>query len=124
MTGSVPLDDEELAEWLAESPSVATASVSPVVHRKVQTQPGLFFTVAHKETSLVIDVLTRDFGRIALIAKGAKRPYSQLRAVLQTFQPLQLSWSGKQELKTLTQADWVGGMIPLEKSAGMRLLSE
>jgi recombinational DNA repair protein (RecF pathway) len=53
--------------------------VSPVVHRKVQTQPGLFFTVAHKETSLVIDVLTRDFGRIALIAKGAKRPYSQLR---------------------------------------------
>ncbi|MBR7783335.1 DNA repair protein RecO [Undibacterium luofuense] len=119
MTGSVPLDDDELAEWLAESPSVpATAIPRSAVQRKVLTQPGfVLHSRPYKETSLVIDVLTRDCGRIALIAKGAKRPYSQLRSVLQTFQPLQLSWTGKQDLKNLTQADWVGGMFPLEKSA-------
>jgi hypothetical protein len=60
-------------------------------------------------------LFTRDFGRVALIAKGAKRPHSQLRGVLQTFQPLSSGWVGKSELRTLTDAEWVGGMLPLEK---------
>ena len=42
----------------------------------------------YRETSLIIDVLSRDHGRLALVAKGAKRPHSELRGVLQTFQPL------------------------------------
>ncbi|MEB0138019.1 MULTISPECIES: DNA repair protein RecO [unclassified Undibacterium] len=85
---------------------------------RVHQQPGfVLHSWPHKETSLIIDVLTRDYGRIALVAKGAKRPHSQLRSVLQTFQPLQLSWTGKSELRILTGADWVGGMLPLEKSA-------
>ncbi|GAB7535306.1 DNA repair protein RecO [Burkholderia sp. 3C] len=67
----------------------------------------------YRETSLIIDVLTRDHGRVALVAKGAKRPHSALRGVLQTFQPLSLSWSGKSEMRTLTGAEWVGGMLPL-----------
>jgi DNA repair protein RecO (recombination protein O) len=37
--------------------------------------------------------------------------------VLQTFQPLSAGWSGKNELRTLTDADWVGGLLPLEKTA-------
>jgi len=44
-----------------------------------------------------------------LIAKGAKRPHSVLRPVLQRFQPLLVSWSGKSELRTLTKSEWVGG---------------
>jgi DNA repair protein RecO (recombination protein O) len=71
----------------------------------------------HRETSLIIDVLTRDHGRLALVAKGAKRPHSALRGVLQTFQPLALSWSGKSEVRTLTGAEWVGGMLPLAGDA-------
>lgn len=71
----------------------------------------------HKETSLIVDVFTREYGRIALVAKGAKRPHSQLRGVLQTFQPLQAGWTGKSELRILTGAEWVGGMLPLEKTA-------
>ncbi|MDI7046953.1 DNA repair protein RecO, partial [Escherichia coli] len=56
-------------------------------------------------------------GRLALVAKGAKRPHSALRGVLQTFQPLALSWSGKSEVRTLTGAEWVGGMLPLAGDA-------
>ncbi|TCS34332.1 DNA replication and repair protein RecO [Paucimonas lemoignei] len=85
---------------------------------RVNQQPGfVLHSYPYKETSLIIDVLTRDHGRIALVAKGAKRPHSQLRGVLQTFQPLSLSWSGKGELRTLTGAEWVGGLLPLEKDA-------
>jgi DNA repair protein RecO (recombination protein O) len=62
-------------------------------------------------------VFSRDHGRVALVAKGAKRPHSALRGVLQTFQPLGLSWTGKGEVRTLTQAEWVGGMLPLAGDA-------
>lgn len=86
-------------------------------HRVVQ-QPGfVLHSYPYKETSLLVDVFTRSHGRIALIAKGAKRPHSKLRGVLQTFQPLSLNWSGKSEVRTLTAAEWVGGLLPLEKSA-------
>ncbi|WGS43079.1 DNA repair protein RecO [Burkholderia sp. JSH-S8] len=81
---------------------------------RVAEQPAfVLHSYPHRETSLIIDVLTRDHGRLALVAKGAKRPHSALRGVLQTFQPLLLSWSGKSEVRTLTGAEWVGGMLPL-----------
>ena len=84
---------------------------------RVLAQPAfVLHSYPYKETSLVIDVFSRQYGRIALLAKGAKRAHSQLRGVLQTFQPLTLSWSGKSELQTLTAAEWVGGMRPLEKN--------
>lgn len=85
---------------------------------RVAGQPGfVLHSYPYKETSLIVDVFSREHGRIALVAKGAKRPTSQLRGVLQTFQPLSLSWSGKSEVRTLIAAEWVGGMLPLEKSA-------
>jgi DNA repair protein RecO (recombination protein O) len=62
-------------------------------------------------------MFSRDYGRIALIAKGAKRPSSRLRGVLQTFLPLSFCWTGKSELRSLVSAEWVGGMAPLENSA-------
>ncbi|WP_175899419.1 DNA repair protein RecO [Burkholderia vietnamiensis] len=81
---------------------------------RIAEQPAfVLHSYPYRETSLIIDVLTRDHGRLALVAKGAKRPHSALRGVLQTFQPLLLSWSGKSEVRTLTGAEWVGGMLPL-----------
>ncbi len=81
-------------------------------------QPGfVLHRFPYKESSLIIDLFSRDHGRVQLLAKGAKRPHSQLRSVLQSFQPLSLSWSGKSELRTLTAAEWVGGLLPLENSA-------
>lgn len=89
----------------------------PIRPLRVLAQPGfVLHSYPYKETSLIIDVFSRQYGRIALVAKGAKRPHSQLRGALQTFQPLTLSWSGKSELQTLTAAEWVGGMRPLEKN--------
>jgi DNA repair protein RecO (recombination protein O) len=88
------------------------------VGTKVGGQPAfVLHSYPYKETSLIVDVFSRDHGRVALVAKGAKRPHSKLRGVLQTFQPLSLGWSGKSELRVLTQAEWVGGMLPLEKTA-------
>jgi DNA repair protein RecO (recombination protein O) len=85
---------------------------------RVAGQPAfVLHSYPYKETSLIIDLFTRDFGRVAVVAKGAKRPHSKLRGVLQTFQPLSASWSGKSELRTLIDAEWVGGMRPLEKTA-------
>ncbi len=106
--------------------TVPISSKSPVRERRVLNQPGfVLHSWPYKETSVIVDVLTRDYGRIALVAKGAKRPHSQLRSVLQTFQPLQFAWTGKSEIRVLTSAEWVGGMLPLEKfSLVMRFLFE
>ena len=85
---------------------------------RVSGQPAfVLHSYPYKETSLIVDVFTREYGRIGLVAKGAKRPHSKLRGVLQTFQPLQASWSGKSELRTMIDAEWVGGMLPLERTA-------
>ncbi|MES2902306.1 MAG: DNA repair protein RecO [Pseudomonadota bacterium] len=91
---------------------------SGVAGARISGQPAfVLHSYPYKETSLIVDMFTRDFGRIGLVAKGAKRPHSKLRGVLQTFQPLQASWSGKSELRTMIDAEWVGGMLPLEKTA-------
>ncbi|WP_322054111.1 DNA repair protein RecO [Paraburkholderia bannensis] len=85
---------------------------------RVSEQPAfVLHSYPYRETSLIIDVLSRDHGRVALVAKGAKRPHSALRGVLQTFQPLTLNWTGKGEVRTLTGAEWVGGMLPLAGDA-------
>ena len=109
---------------VAIAPPAATSAPPPRRSRppardgKVTGQPAfVLHSYPHKETSLIVDVFTREYGRIALVAKGAKRPHSQLRGVLQTFQPLQAGWTGKSELRILTGAEWVGGMLPLEKTA-------
>jgi DNA repair protein RecO (recombination protein O) len=86
-------------------------------HRILAQPAFVLHSYPYKETSLIVDLLSRDHGRIAVVAKGAKRPHSKLRGALQTFQPLSVSWSGKSEVRTLTAAEWVGGLLPLEKSA-------
>ncbi len=85
-----------------------------MVKLRISNQPAfIIHQYSYSETSLILDVFTRDFGRISLIAKGAKRPYSKLRCVLQLFQPLVISYSGAGEVKTLTQAEWVNGILPI-----------
>ena len=65
------------------------------------------------ETSLIVEAYTRDHGRVAMVARGARRPKSSLRGILLPFQPLLLSWSGKRELRTLIRAEWQGTYAPL-----------
>ncbi|HEY8160265.1 MAG TPA: DNA repair protein RecO [Methylobacter sp.] len=59
----------------------------------------------YRESSLIIDVLTRDFGRISLLAKGVRKAKSKTAGMLQPFIPLLISYVGKAELKTLTNVE-------------------
>lgn len=73
----------------------------------------LLHTYPYRETSLIAEFYARDAGRVAVIARGARRPRAALRGVLIAFQPLLVGWSGKAELKTLHKAEWQGGYVPL-----------
>jgi len=59
----------------------------------------------YSETSWIVEVFSKDYGRLVLIAKGARRIKSRLKGVLMPFQPLLLSWSGKGEIPTLISAE-------------------
>jgi len=79
---------------------------------RINNEPGfILHTYPFKETSVVAEVFTRSHGRMALIARGARRPASALRGLMQPFTPLLVSWFGKSELKTLHAAEWQGGLM-------------
>ena len=63
------------------------------------------------ESSLILEVFSRHHGRIALVAKGAKRPSSSFRPVLLPLQPLRVAFGGDAEIRTLKAAEWVGGQV-------------
>lgn len=71
----------------------------------------------YKETSLLVEVFTRIQGRVVLVAKSARRPRSAMRGTLMAFQPLSLGWMGRGEVKTLTRAEWLGGVSLLRGEA-------
>lgn len=78
---------------------------------KASTQVADLAFVLHtwpwRETSAIVEIFTRAHGRIGLVAKGAKRPKSAIRGVLQLFQPLHVQWFGKTDMKTLKSAEHV-----------------
>ena len=67
-------------------------------------------THPYRETSVIAEALTATRGRVALVARGARRSRSELRGLLQAFQPLRLAWTGSGDLKTLARAEWRGGL--------------
>jgi DNA repair protein RecO (recombination protein O) len=80
--------------------------------RRISDEPAF---VLHRydwsESSLILEVFTRHHGRVALVAKGAKRPSSSFRPVLLPLQPLRVSFGGDAEIRTLKAAEWVGGQV-------------
>ncbi|HTN49434.1 MAG TPA: DNA repair protein RecO [Burkholderiaceae bacterium] len=106
---------------MAEAERSGTKPHRRVSDARVDHQPGIVLhATPWRETSLIVEVFTRDYGRTPLIARGAKRPTSQFRGLLAPFAPLALSWSGRGEIKNLVRVEWVGGMPPLR---GQALLS-
>ena len=77
------------------------------------------------ESSVILDLFTREQGRLAVAAKGAKKPYSNFRSVLLPFQRLQVSLSGTAvkdessngEVQNLRGAEWAGGAAMLTGAA-------
>ena len=98
-----------------------------------RSQPVLQAYVLHhydwSESSLILDVFTREKGRLALVAKGARRPNSPLRATLLPFHRLHLglvqsrrkdrqgAGEATQDIQTLRSADWAGGPAMLTGAA-------
>lgn len=63
------------------------------------------------ESSLILEMFTRHHGRVALVAKGAKRPSSNFRPVLLPLQMLTVAFGGDAEIRTLKGAEWAGGQV-------------
>ncbi|MDE2606812.1 MAG: DNA repair protein RecO [Burkholderiales bacterium] len=80
--------------------------------RRIADEPAF---VLHRydwsESSLILELLTRHQGRIAVVAKGAKRPSSNFRPVLLPLQPLHVAFGGDAEIRTLKSAEWLGGQV-------------
>jgi len=79
---------------------------------RVSLQPAFILHCRpYRETSLLLDVFTQEYGRIALIARGVRKNRSKIRPLLQPFFPLVISWQGKTELMTLQLAEPQGTPI-------------
>jgi DNA repair protein RecO (recombination protein O) len=88
--------------------------------RRADHEPGyVLHTYPYKETSLIVEAFTRRHGRLALLARGARRPRSAMRGVLLAFHPLRFGWSGSADLATLISAEWAGALQPLAGRALM-----
>lgn len=76
---------------------------------KVALQPAyVLHTRAYRDTSLLVEVFALEYGRVGLIARGARSAKSRVRGVLQPFRSLLMSWSGRGELHTLAAVEEAG----------------
>lgn len=82
--------------------------------RRAQLTPGyILHHRAYRDTSRILEVLTRDFGRLSIFARGVRGPKAKLASQLQPFQLLLLSFSGRGEAPQLTAAETSGEITSL-----------
>ncbi len=73
---------------------------------RIQDQPAyILHHRAFRDTSQILDVITRDHGRLSLMSRGSRAAKSRLKSILQPFRPLIIGWSGKGEMPTLIGAE-------------------
>ncbi len=86
---------------------------------RIDQQPAFILHARpYRETSLLIEAFTRDFGRVGLVARGVRRERSRLpRGVLQPLQALLLGWIARGELGALTAAEVASTPFVLSGSA-------
>ncbi len=70
-----------------------------------------------QDSSLLVELLTKEHGRYRVVAKGARRPKSSWRAILQPFTPLLIASQGRHELQTLKHAESSANAYPLQGNA-------
>ena len=84
--------------------------------KRISDEPAyVLHSYGWSESSLILEVFCRRQGRVALVAKGAKKPSSNFRPVLLPLQPLLLTYTlagdGSADIHTLKGAEWVGGHV-------------
>jgi len=85
---------------------------------RVQNEPAwLLHHRPFRDSSRILDVLSRDHGRLSLVARGSRSAKSKLKGILRPFMPLQLSWVIRGEMGTLTGAEMNGAPITLKGDA-------
>lgn len=73
---------------------------------RIQDQPAyILHHRAFRDTSQILEVITPEHGRLALMSRGSRGAKSRLKSILQPFRPLLIGWSGKGEMPTLTAAE-------------------
>jgi DNA repair protein RecO (recombination protein O) len=82
--------------------------------RRVELQPAyILHQRAYRDTSVLLELFTPEYGRVGLVARGARGSRARWRGLLQPFQPLLVSWILRGELGTLTVAEASGGALML-----------
>jgi DNA repair protein RecO (recombination protein O) len=82
--------------------------------RRIQLTPGyVLHHRPYRDTSRILEVVTRDHGRLSLFARGVRGPKAKLASILQPFQMLLLSWTGRGEAAQLTAAESAQAALPL-----------
>jgi len=82
--------------------------------RRIQLAPAyILHHRPYRDTSRILEVITRDHGRLSVFARGVRGPKARLASVLQPFQLLLLSWSGRGEAAQLTGAESADHHPPL-----------
>ena len=85
--------------------------------RRIQLQPAyVLHHRPYRDTSRILELFTRDHGRVSVFARGARggsKSHSSLLSILQPFNRLLVSWSGRGEAGQLTGAEFDGAMTPL-----------
>jgi len=84
-----------------------------------QERAYILHTRSYRETSLLLDVFTRDQGRVSLVARGVRRHKSGQSVYLQPFRRLSISWSARGELGTMTAVEPEGAAVELPPEAVM-----
>lgn len=86
----------------------------------MRAQQEAAFILHHRpfrDTSQILDVLSREHGKLALVARGSRGPKSRLRGILRPFMPLAMSWVQRSDLGTLTGAELHGAPLRLSGDA-------
>jgi len=76
-----------------------------------------------RDSSVLVDIFTEDFGRICCVARPAKKRGKILKGSLEQFRYLKIQWIGKGDVQTLTEADERGRhtIPPSEMMLGLYL---
>ena len=89
-------------------------------NKRIQGEPAfLLHHRPYQDSSRILDIISANHGRLAVVARGSRSAKSRLRGILRPFLPLRLSWVIRSDLGTLTGAEMDGAPISLQGDALM-----